>query len=232
MIESLLRLYAGILNARLLGHTEAQGLRAETQTGFRPGCSTVHQLFVLQHCIDKTKRAYRPLFACFLDLKGAYDRVQHAMLWQVLLRLGIYGEMLAAIKSVYRDKELSVNINGRVGPAVSFQIIVKQGCPLSPTLFGLFADGLHRYLQLYCPDDGFALADGILVPDLGYADDLCCWQLVLQVYSGSWMLLAGSLPPKAMVISTPRPLCLSSTWHFLGPTSGPSMGHPYRFFLR
>ena len=78
--------------------------------------------------------------------------------------------MLAAVKSLYKDIELSVNINGRVGPTVSSQTGVRQGCPLSPTLSGLFADGLHRYLQLYCPADGFALADGTLVPDLGYAD--------------------------------------------------------------
>ena len=61
--QPLMRLYAGILNARLLAYTEAQGLRAETQTGSRPGYSTVHQLFALQHCIDKTKRAKQPLFA-------------------------------------------------------------------------------------------------------------------------------------------------------------------------
>ena len=78
--EPILRLYANILNARLLGYTEAQGLRAETQTGFRPAYSTVLQLFALQHCIDRTRRAKKPLFACFLDLKGAYDRVQRPML--------------------------------------------------------------------------------------------------------------------------------------------------------
>ena len=62
--EPLMHLYAGILNARLLAYTEAQGLRAETQTGFRPGYSKVHQLFALQNCIDKTKRAKKPFFAC------------------------------------------------------------------------------------------------------------------------------------------------------------------------
>ena len=30
---------------------------------------------------------------------------------------------------------------------------------------------IGRYLQLYCPEDRFALADGTLVPDLSYADD-------------------------------------------------------------
>ena len=102
------------------------------------------------------------------------------MLWQVLQRLGVHDGMLAAIKSIYKDSELSMNINGRVGHAVASQNGVKQGCPLSPTLFGLFADGLHRYLKLYCPDEGFALADGTVVPHLGYADD--------------FVLLAGSLP--------------------------------------
>ena len=48
-------------------------------------------------------RAKQPLFACFLDHKGAYDRVQRPMLWQVLQRLKNYGGMLAAIKSIYKD---------------------------------------------------------------------------------------------------------------------------------
>ena len=68
-------------------------------TGSRPGHSTVHQLFALQHCIDKTRRAKQPFFACFLDLKGAHDRVQRPMLWHLLQRLRIQSGMLAAIKS-------------------------------------------------------------------------------------------------------------------------------------
>ncbi len=47
--EPLMRLYASILSARLLKFAESHNLRAETQTGFRPGLSTVHQLFGLLH---------------------------------------------------------------------------------------------------------------------------------------------------------------------------------------
>ncbi len=75
--------------------------------------------------------------------------------------------MLAAVQSLNEDTELLMNINGRVGPAVSSRTGVKQGCSLSPALFGLFADVLHRYLSVQCPREGFALTDGTLVADLG-----------------------------------------------------------------
>jgi len=49
----IMRLYAVILNARLMAFAEEHGLRAESHTGFRPELSTVHQLFALQHFITE-----------------------------------------------------------------------------------------------------------------------------------------------------------------------------------
>ena len=91
---------AGTLNARILRYTEDAGLRAETQAGFRPGLSTLHPILGLQHFVHAAKSSGRPLFACALDLKGAYDRVQRLFLWQVLQRLGIHGGMLATVQLV------------------------------------------------------------------------------------------------------------------------------------
>ena len=48
---------------------------------------------------------------------------------------------------------------------------VKQGCPLSPTLFGLYVDGLEKHL-LNMPDIGAPTLMGVMVPLLLYADDL------------------------------------------------------------
>ena len=42
---------------------------------------------------------------------------------------------------------------------------------MSPTLFGLFVDGLHRYLKERCPIEEPCLSTGHIVPNLGYADD-------------------------------------------------------------
>ena len=48
---------------------------------------------------------------------------------------------------------------------------VKQGCPLNPTLFGLYVDGLEKLLLETAGIDAPMLL-GTLVPLLLYADDL------------------------------------------------------------
>ena len=170
--EPVMRLYASILNARLVNFTEDNDYRPHTQSGFRPGLSTLHSVFALQHFADTAKADGKQLYTCFLDLKGAYDRVQRPLLWQVLQRLGVHGPMLAALQSMYKDSGLTIKINGRSGKTVLSQTGVKQGCPLSPTLFGLDIDGMHRFLMASGPVDVPVLSSGVQVTGLAYADDV------------------------------------------------------------
>ena len=168
--EPISRLYATILNKRLVSFTEDCDLRDPTQAGFRPGKSTVHQIFALQHFVDAATPE-QPLYCCFLDLKSAYDRVPKHALWEALRRLGIGGKGLGAFQSFHNNSTIGMKIDGRTGtrePSISG---VKQGCPLSPTLFGLFVDGLFHYLRTCCPTDGVLLPDGDHLCQLGYADD-------------------------------------------------------------
>ncbi len=48
---------------------------------------------------------------------------------------------------------------------------MKQGCPLSPTLFGLYVDGLEKHV-LESADIDAPTHMGVMVPLLLYADDL------------------------------------------------------------
>jgi hypothetical protein len=164
---------AALLHQRLVGYTEAAGLRAPSQAGLRPAMSTLHPVFTLQHLLDRKRHRREPLVCCFLDLQGAYDRVPRPLLWQALARLGVHGAMLAAIQSLYANAVHAISVGGRRGASVPSARGVTQGCPLSPTLFGILLDGLHWALRARAPDAGPALDYELRVPDLGYADDFC-----------------------------------------------------------
>lgn len=168
--ESLIRLYSSALNRRLMSYLEDEGLRCDANTGSRPGYSTMHNIFALQHFIDRASPD-RPLYCCFLDLSKAFDRVPRYALWVALQRLGIQGQFLEAIKSVYEDADLTVVVDGYHGPIRPSQAGITQGSPLSPTLFGIVGDSLIRYIQSRCPDVGPSTVDGFTVPILGYVDD-------------------------------------------------------------
>ena len=67
---------------------------------------------------------------------------------------------------------LSMKVGGAAGPPLVQQNGVRQGCPLSPTLFGIFFDGLHGHLDRSLPHAGLQLGSGRWVSALVYADDV------------------------------------------------------------
>ena len=83
----------------------------------------------------------------------------------------VLGKMLAAIQSLYSGGAMSMKICGRAGATGTAQVGVRQGCPLSPTLFGLFFDNLYSQLQSDCPSAGVECR-GTRIPSLFCADDV------------------------------------------------------------
>jgi hypothetical protein len=94
------------------------------------------------------------LYCCFVDLTAAFDSVPKEVLWQRLHSLGVRGRMLGAVQALYTGARLAVKVEGSVREATDTHTGVCQGCPLSPTLFGVFIDALEPWLLHQDPGVG------------------------------------------------------------------------------
>ena len=166
------KLFAMILDHRIAVWAEDEGIKA----GFRKDFRTTDNIFVLKSLVDKQKqtpqgKASEMLHCCFVDFKKAFDTVPRGLLWQVLERVGVRGPILDCIKSLYTHDSAAVRNSEGISEIFDCLMGVKQGGPLSATLFGLFVDGLEQHLMDTVGHDAPSLS-GVLIPLLLYADDL------------------------------------------------------------
>ena len=172
--DALAKLYHIILQQRLDAFAEQQGLRAEGQAGFRRQRRTSDGVLVLRHLIDRTRLALpkqkKPLFCCFVDFKQAYDSVPRNKLFSFLASLGLHGNILTTLTSMYWNVRVRPKDANGLGAAIPCTRGVRQGDPLSPLLFGLYLDRLESYLSSRYPDVGPELG-GQRLRTLLYADD-------------------------------------------------------------
>jgi hypothetical protein len=69
------------------------------------------------------------------------------MLWKVLKNMGMGQRMVHAIQTMYaNDNACVLTAEGRTS-AFNCNMGVKQGCPLSPNIFGLYLDELEAALM-------------------------------------------------------------------------------------
>ena len=66
---------------------------------------------------------------------------------------------------------LSIRVNGVTGDSQTPSMGLRQGCFFSATLFGLFIDGLHHYLEAAVPTAGIRILQ-MQLGELVYADDI------------------------------------------------------------
>jgi len=152
--------------------TEQHQLRARGQAGFRRDHRTTDQTFVVRTLIEKAKADRQPLYSCFVDFKKAYDTVPRDLLWEKLQRIGVHGAFLRGVQALYADVPMAVQFEGGMSETFQSTLGVKQGCPLSPTLFGIYIDDFQAELETAGGDLDLPTLCGVQAPALFYADDL------------------------------------------------------------
>ena len=161
--------FAKVVNNRLGHYLESNNLLHEEQNGFRKGRSCQDHISSLYFIIENRMLKKQDTYACFVDFKKAFDSVPRDLLWKKLLQTGINSKIHNAIKALYTNTSCTIKVNNCLSVPIPFERGVKQGCPLSPTLFNIFINDLIDNLNKDANGITFGMCQ---INALLYADDL------------------------------------------------------------
>ena len=107
-----------------------------------------------------------------MDLRRAFDSVQHSKLLETLQEIGLSEHFTNAIMSMYESVKASVKIYQDTTDEFDCEKGLKQGCILSPTLFSLFINKMASKME-EMGKHGVQLIPGLIeLFILSFADDL------------------------------------------------------------
>ena len=143
-MSALARIFEKLLYEQLHKYFEDNNILGDKQWGFRPIHSTIHALqksinnWLLN--IDKGKTNA----VIFLDLRKAFDTVDHDILIKKLSYYGLNGKELSLLQSYLANRSQCCSVNGKVSNFSSISCGVPQGSILGPLLFIIYMNDLQQ----------------------------------------------------------------------------------------
>ena len=87
------------------------------------------------------------MFASFIDLSKAYDRLDRMKLWRCLIKKGLSGRMIDFLKPTYLGIRCEVKVGDEFSDSFEVTTGLRQGCILSPLLFSLYINSFVDCLK-------------------------------------------------------------------------------------
>ena len=163
------KVIAGRLKSILSEHISAE------QFGFLEGRQIHEAVGVAQEGLHSLKTRRMKGAILKIDLSKAYDRVSWIYLRLLLTHLGFGINFIRWVMSCITSVSFSVLINGAASSFFHAERGLRQGCPLSPLLFLLVAEGLSRALRGARADGrftGIQIAPNLNITHLLFVDDV------------------------------------------------------------
>ena len=116
---------------------------SQLQFGFKAGSSTTACTAMIKMVVSRYINSGSKVYGCFLDASKAFDRVDHGLLFQKLVKRGLPPPILNFLLSWYRSQKMRVQWSpGCLSNSFNVSNGVRQGGVLSPFLFAVYLDGL------------------------------------------------------------------------------------------
>ena len=146
---------------RIEGFISRFNILTQCQFGFRKGCSISQAVVkLLSHVIQAYhEKIYSACF--FLDLRKAFDTVNHSLLIQKLEHYGFRGPCSGYLRSYYLNRKQYVHVNGCNSSLKSVVYGVPQGSILGPICFSLYINDMPLAVKvevvLFADDAAFII---------------------------------------------------------------------------
>lgn len=163
--NSIYKTYACLIQQRLEVSVEENQILPDSQNGFRKQRGTIDSIYVLNHCVQSAITNGKHLYTAFIDFKAAFDFVDRKKLFKMMRTLNIPEYLIKAIEEIYRHTPYTIG-----NTTFYTEMGLKQGCPLSPTLFAIYVSDLDRTLKNW--QSGGVVIGCTKIFSLAYADDM------------------------------------------------------------
>ena len=168
---SVIPLFAKVMEkcmfSRILKFVNKYDILSRHQFGFRSGLSCVDAIVSLNESIYEALNDRKYIIGLFVDLKKAYDTVNHSILLEKLHAYGIRGVTLNWFKNYLMGRKHRVKIGNNLSDWTDVTIGIPQGSVLGCILFLLYINDLPQtssllHTVLFADDTCFTLADSNL----------------------------------------------------------------------
>lgn len=166
LIDSVYKIMSVAIKNRL--NDVVENSIGQYQCGFRKNRSVMDQVFVLKQIIDNSIDQNLPLHILFIDFKQAFDSITREVVYKSLKNIQVKEKIIRLVKMTLTETDYKVIINGKTSEEFRVAQGLRQGDPLSTTLFNIVLDAALR-------ESGIPMSGTIYNKTsqvLAYADDI------------------------------------------------------------
>lgn len=137
MLSVINTIFGKILSAQITSLASKHSIICRNQHGFRSHRSTFSAVLVLAQQVNKALNNNKLAVVVFLDIRKAFDSVNHNIMLTKLHDYGFRGRIHKLLKCYLSDRQQRVVIDGFVSSAESVVAGAPQGSVIGPSLFSL-----------------------------------------------------------------------------------------------